>query len=273
MEATSPAGEPSDLKQLSDDELVQLFPVREAQDPTEEGEEEALKENRLTAKERQAIEEVWRRHSEDIQKYLKYKVYSTGSTLCPPQEPAKEHFATMCFHETYLAFLKRAHRNVKSVRPFVLWTALCAAIDLRRQIAKKRGPTKRDAEREKKKIKLPVEMGPLDDANITTDECREADELVALRELRDILDDYAGKSLDNLLSVKLGRLRRRDNKSWQEVLATVEKWFPGAISGSTPDARMKKLRDKEKHDRNEILPLLEEYGIRDPSLLDALLAL
>src|SRR2546427_13215977 len=99
MGATSPAGEPSNLKHLADDELIQLFPLREARDPTRE-EEENLEENRLTAEERQAIEEVWGRYSQDVKKYVKYKVYGAGSTLCPPQEPVKEHFATMCLHET-----------------------------------------------------------------------------------------------------------------------------------------------------------------------------
>jgi DNA-directed RNA polymerase specialized sigma24 family protein len=273
---------PVNLEKLTDEELIQLLPQEEAEAleedelTAEESREGKWREAvaKLTVQERQTIEELWRRYSKTVERYLKYRVYSAGSTLCPPQEPDKKHFVTMCVHETYLKFLTGVRRRAikKTFEAYVFWTTLNAAIDLRRRIAKKRGSTKRDGKKKKPK-KPPVEMVPLGDRDTIQGEGRGPDELAVLAQLRDVLDNYAAKSPANALSIKLGRLRRRDNMTWQEVLAAIEKLFPAAVSGSTPGARMKKLRDKEEHDRNDLFPLLREHDIKNPSLLDALFEL
>src|SRR2546426_3896363 len=84
MEATSPAGEPSDLKQLSDVELVRLLPVKE------KGETRDAKD--LSSQVRLALDELWERYRKQMERVLRAKIFSCGSTICPSEEPDKEHF-------------------------------------------------------------------------------------------------------------------------------------------------------------------------------------
>jgi hypothetical protein len=247
MEPASTPETPLDLEPRTDEELFELLPVKKEKEDSSEKEERML-----TSQQRRALDELWRRHWETVKEYLKAKIFACGSTLCPPEEPDKEHFLDMCFNETYQVFLRRTCRKeYRSFGAFLYTMALNVTLDVRKYLTGRPGE--------------PVEVIRGDDATKNlVDERRGPLQIVAARELRDLFDDYAALSPENGLSLRVGRLKRGEDMTWEETLEIIDKLFPGEVLGPTLGARIKSLRDFEKHDTKNILPWLQERKITDP---------
>jgi len=245
MELASTPDNPLDVENLTDEELFELLPVKEKKQDSSEKQERIL-----TSQQKRVLDELWRRHWETAKKYLKVKVYARGSTLCPLEEPDKEHFLDMCFSEAYPAFLRRTCRKeYENFGAFLYTLALNIALDIRRAL---RGRTKD-----------PVEIiGGDAITKQLVDERRDPVKIVAARELRDLFDEYAAVSAENALSLRIGYLKRGEDMTWEEILETL---FPVETIGPTFDASIKRLRDFEKHDTKKLLPWLRERKIVDPS--------
>src|SRR5437867_3221708 len=94
---------------LPDVELFALLPPKKGKEGAPEEQpvtphvtEEDEKGKQLSPGARRALDELWARHHPAVRAFLKAKVFERGSTLCPPQEPSKEHFLDMSMNEAYI---------------------------------------------------------------------------------------------------------------------------------------------------------------------------
>jgi hypothetical protein len=229
-----------EFKTLSEQELVKFLPV-EKKDP-----------EHLTPQEKGALDELWRRHYRELKENLRAKTFS----LRPHEEPDKEHFLHMCINEAYPAFLRRTRQDeYKNFGGFLFKLALNVGLDVRRQLTKKRADKRSETE---KKKKPPVEMISVDDLTETlVDEGKEALQIVAARELREIvrqvLEEHAGESPISALSTRVVRQKYINELSWEQIARNL---FPEEDSERATRDIIKAIKTLEEPDIRAILRLL-----------------
>src|SRR5947199_10108669 len=105
---SAPSGSTINFAALSDDDLIQLLPIKikRAKGSPAKPAAQRFEELGLTFEQFQAMNELWRRHEEAIRDYLRHKIFQPGSTLCPEGE-VKESFLECCVQEAYIVFLRR----------------------------------------------------------------------------------------------------------------------------------------------------------------------
>lgn len=235
-----------DVKTLSEQDLVKFLPV-EKKDPEQ-----------LTAQEKATLDELWRRHYRELKENLRIKT----SSLCPREEPDKEHFLHMCINEAYPAFLRRTRQGeYKNFGGYLFTLALYVGFDVRRQLTKKRSDKRSETE---KKKKPPVEMISVDDlTEALVDEGKEAPQIVAARELREIvrevLQDHASESPRSALSTRVVRQRYIDELSWAQI---ANRAF-GKESARERQRTIEALKSLEAPDILALLQLLELQKVRN----------
>lgn len=246
-------GIPLSVKGLVDGELFKLLPV------------DKKKLEELVTQEKQALDELWNRHYETVKKHLGASIYARGSTLCPLEEPDKEHFLGMCMNEAYLAFLKRTVRNeYVNFGGFLYTLALHVALDVRKQITKRRSVVKEGNDpNQKKEPRSPVEMVPLDETEICVDEGRKPLEIVAAREVREVMRSVILehiKSLRDVLSIKAVVYKRMRKWSWPRI---ADKLLSAEGSLFPAKRRVEAVKDLEKEDALDLARRLRERGVTD----------
>src|SRR6266436_110538 len=246
----TPEQRPLDFENLTDEELFELLPVKE---------KKRLPRNKIQTRylkpeERSALEELWRRYWPKTKEYLRARIYASGSTLCPPEEPDKGHFCVTCFDETELVFFRRTCRKqYEKFGAFLFTMALNVTLDIRKHLTG-------------------TEEGPtiIHDEDVTKDledTGRDPHQTFAARQLRDLFEEYAAISPRNALSMKIAYLKRGQDMTWEKILELTEKNCPGKAIGPTIGARIKKLRDFEKHDTKKLLQWFQDRKITDAGIV------
>lgn len=237
---------------LSDWELIQLLPAKERKDQTRE-------ESDLTAQQKKGLDELWRRHCGTVEQCLRAKIFARGSTLCPFQEPDKEHFLLLCLNEAYPAFLRRTWREeYGNFGAFLYTLAFHTLLDIRKAVIRK------SQKEEQYKMEYNEEGHGVRTTDIPgllahgANPERIAAASEAKRIIVSVLHEHAQESPRNALSTKVLRRRWIDECSWREITETLPE-----LIGPTLGARIKKTRDFEKANRLDVLRRVQELGIRD----------
>jgi hypothetical protein len=244
---------PLDTKSLSDEELFKRLPMKVQDGVTSDKmiNEEAANESRLISQEKQALDELWSRHRESVERNLRARVFAAGSTLCPVQEPDKDHFVKMCVDECYLAYLRRTGRDeYRNFAGFLFTVLMTVTLDVRKQLIGRE--------------KHPPELVDIDDVSaLLVDQRKKPLQIVAAGELRDIVEEilaeHAKESLKNALSTRILRLRHMHELTWGEI---VDDLLPKSDARSR-GAKIKVVRDLEKPDVMDCLRRLKERQIAD----------
>jgi DNA-directed RNA polymerase specialized sigma24 family protein len=237
---------------FSDQELIQFLPTKDL-------EGQRRRPSDLTFQQRQALDELWGRHCDVVEEYLKSKIFARGSTLCPPQEPSKEHFLDMCLNEAYLAFLRRMWRGeFENFGGFLYTLAFNVALDIRKEQMGRCLPEegkKKKSPRPGPKIRI-TEIAGLIESGASPLRIAAASE--AERILASALHRHAEESPRNAISTRVIRLRCAEGMSWREIAERLPE-----IIAPTQGARIKRVRDLEKSDSLAILRSLRETGVTD----------
>ncbi len=85
--ASAPVGDPFNLEQFTIDELLLGLPSTKV--IKERGREVVITRSPF---EQAVLDELWSRYYKILRRRLSAKVFATGSTLCPSQEPDRENF-------------------------------------------------------------------------------------------------------------------------------------------------------------------------------------
>lgn len=238
---------------LSDAEIIQLLPPKLHK-------RQERPESDLTPLQRQGLDVLWPRHCGTVERHLRGKIFGCHSSLCPLEEPDKEHFLGMCLDSAYTAFLRRIWRqDYRNFDGFLCTLAYKVALDVRKEI-KKRGITRAPAKGGSgNKPTPPVEVIQLDETTLLVDGGEKTLRSVAARELRDIFDKYAGESQQNMLSMKVA-IDRKLGSTWREI---AEEFLPAEVDDRPLLARMAAVRRFENHDKRTLLVWLQKHGISD----------
>ena len=111
---------PTPLHQLPDSALIESLPLPEDK-------------RELTASERAALDELWRRHYETLRKHLRRIIYSSRS-MCPFFWE-REQFLDASLSRAYIHFLKRIRRkDYSNFAGYLCTLAYSSAIDEQRSI-------------------------------------------------------------------------------------------------------------------------------------------
>jgi hypothetical protein len=241
----SPSSGSPNTEHLSEEELIKLLPA-----PRKKGEKRDAKN--LSVQERLALDELWKRHREEVEKNLRAKIFACGSTLCPSQEPNKEHFLQMCINEAYQAFLRRvSEREYENFGGFLFTLVLNVALDVRDEVIGK-GP--------------PDTISADDNTDLLVDEGKKAPQIVANHELRKIMKKLIKKHAgESPLSLNVVVHRSMGDWDWKEI---AEKRVPKEILGKSLRTRIRVAQAFYKRDRMRMLQLLSEYKITNPDLFE-----
>jgi hypothetical protein len=238
---TSSAGEgPLNLGHLSDYDLVQLLPIKKERGDTRDPKD-------LSVQERLALDELWKRHCEEVERNLRAKIFECGSTLCPEREPSKEHFLQMCLNEAYPAFLRRVGRlEYENFGGFVFTLVLNIARDVRNEIIENMSKII-DAD---------------DNTDLLVDQGRTPPQVVADHELRKIMKEVIIRhAKESPLSANLVIHRTALDLTWKEI---AEKRVPEGVLGNSLRTRIRAAQAFYRRDRARLLRLLHERQITDP---------
>ena len=251
--------DPAELQRLSDDELIRLLPPKR-QDPEAIGGDE-----NLLSTQKEALDELWSRHYQALEKNLRAKVFSRGSTLCPREEPDKEHFVRMSLAEAYQAFLRRTRQTeYRNFGGYLYTLLLTVALDLRRHLKGNREHhPNHDMPDQTREREFRAEVAQSDEIEALVSEGKNQLEVVASRELRDmvrlVLDQHAESSQVNSLSVRLVCDRHSDQEpTWEAIAGAL---LPEGVVSLSIQARIQIVRRKYKHDMLGLLQRLKESGV------------